>query len=262
VQDDSVTFKVAIEEIVMMEHPEDEQVIASTIAIGSLGPAPVAVEVPPPSMADDFLAMLSEGLHSDVTIEAAFGEATPVRFTAHANVLSKRSPVLAAALSSGMRESATRTITVRDVPPLILKALLHFLYTDDFEQVRKVLREEGGSAEQSSSTTSTAKLQAVLAAAHKYQVPRLQLWTEQQLCGVISCEMVCSLLGLAHVYEATALERNCLEFMAANMANVVARPDFTSLSADCLVKFNMHCAGVEPAGPSGGVKRKRGEMGA
>jgi len=113
-----------------------------------------------------------------------------------------------------------------------------------------------------SSTTSTAKLQAVLAAAHKYQVPRLQLWTEQQLCGVISCEMVCSLLGLAHVYEATALERNCLEFMAANMANVVARPDFTSLSADCLVKFNMHCAGVEPAGPSGGVKRKRGEMGA
>ena len=67
---------------------------------------------------------------------------------------------------------------------------------------------------------------------------------------------VCSLLGLAHLYEATELERNCLKFMAANMANVVARPDFTSLSADCLVKFNMHCAGVEPAGPSGGVMRE------
>ena len=90
-------------------------------------------------------------------------------------ILGMRSPVFRAALTHGMSESASRTITVtlyslrldgyiyygytcygytcygcthsactyhistyqvRDVPPLALQALLHFLYTDDFAQVR------------------------------------------------------------------------------------------------------------------------------
>ena len=85
------------------------------------------VEVPPSTIGDELLEMLTEGSLSDVTIEAAFEEAAPVQFTAHANILSKRSPVFAAALSHGMRESHTRLITVTDVPPPILKALLQFV---------------------------------------------------------------------------------------------------------------------------------------
>ena len=117
-----------------------------------------------------------------------------------------------------------------DVPPPALKALLHFLYTDDFDEVLKVLREEGSSEGSSSSggasssgasgaaEQSIAQLQAVLAAAHKYGVLRLLRWAEGQLCDKLSCEMACSLLSLAHVYGATELERNCLAFMKANMA--------------------------------------------
>ena len=88
-------------------------------------------------------------------------------------------------------------------------------------------------------------------------MPRLLRWSELQLVGAISIEMVCSLLGLAHLYEATELERNCLKYMKANMALVVARPEFTTLSPDCLVKFNMHCAGIEPSEEEPGRKRKR-----
>jgi len=109
---------------------------------------------------------------------------------------------------------------------------------------------------------STAQLEGVLAAAHKYQVTRLLRWTEQQLCGAISDEMVCSLLGLAHLYEATELEQCCLHYMKANMTQVVKRPEFGCLMPACFVKFNLYCAGVQL--PSHGLhlpggKRKRDE---
>ena len=48
---------------------------------------------------------------------------------------------------------------------------------------------------------------------------RLLRWAEGQLCDKLSCEMACSPLSLAHVNGATELERNCLAFMKANMAN-------------------------------------------
>ncbi|EOD20389.1 hypothetical protein EMIHUDRAFT_117587 [Emiliania huxleyi CCMP1516] len=270
VKDDSICFKVCIEEAVMKEHPSGGQIrVGKTDVVYEHKPP--SVEVPPPTLQADFLSLLTEGRHSDVTIEAAFGEAAPVAFSAHTIILSQRSDVFAAAFSHEMRESSTRTLTVTDVPPPALKALLHFLYTDDFDEVLKVLREEGSSEASSSSSgaaasggassgaaeQSIAQLQAVLAAAHKYGVLRLLRWAEGQLCDKLSCEMACSLLSLAHVYGATELERNCLAFMKANMANVVKRADFAALAPEALVKFNMHCAGVDPAEEEPGRKRKR-----
>jgi len=249
---DAITFKVAIEEIAMHDHPtEGGSVCVAEIEHGST-PKP-AVGVPPPTLASDFLAMLTEGRHSDVTVEALGEEAEPVRFSAHTNVLSQRSAVFAAAFAHGMRESALRTLTVTDVPPLTLKALLHFLYTDDFAQVLTVLHEGGvaGAAAPQAIAQLQLQLQAVLAAAHKYQVPRLLRWCEAQLCKHLSSEAVCSLLSLASLYEATELECSCLDFMKAHMADVVAQPDFAALSSACMLKFNMHVAGV------GAHKRKR-----
>ena len=210
-------------------------------------------------------------------------------FPCHSVLLGLRSPVFRAALTHGMSESASRTITVRDVPPLALQALLHFLYTDDFAQVEKVLLEGRASepataatspssaaaasaasaasaafaasaasaafaACQSSEVQRMAQLQAVLAAAHKYQVTRLLRWSEQQLCKHIGDETVCSLLALAHVYGSPELEHSCLRYVKANMAAVVQRPDFASLAPAVLVKSSMFCAGV---GAAAGGKRKR-----
>ena len=43
----------------------------------------------------------------------------------------------------------------------------------------------------------------------KYQVQRLRLWCEQQLCEYISKDQVCSILCQAHLYEASQLEKVC-----------------------------------------------------
>jgi len=254
VQGDTITFKCVIEELPMAAHPEDEQIRIAQ-ALTENVERPKLVEVPPPTITDDLLAMLIGGWQSDITIEVVHGEeAEPVRFTAHASLLSQRSAVFAAALAHGMRESQTRTITVSDVPPIVLKALLYFLYTDDFEQVDKALR-EGGLAEVADHRH--AQLQALLAAAHKYQVLRLLRWVEAQLCSGLSIEVASSFLALAHTYEAAQLETHCLNFIKAHMAQVCARADFGSLSHACLVKLNMHCAGVDPATGTCN-KRKRG----
>jgi hypothetical protein len=65
-------------------------------------------------------------------------------------------------------------------------------------------------------------------------------------------------LGLAHVYESPELEHNCLKFMQANAAAVVQRQEFAGLAPEALVKYNMFCAGIEPA-EAAGRKRKRGD---
>ena len=65
-------------------------------------------------------------------------------------------------------------------------------------------------------------------------------------------------LGLAHVYESPELEHNCLKFMQANAAAVVQRQEFADLAPEALVKYNMFCAGIEPA-EAAGRKRKRGD---
>jgi len=102
-----------VQEINMKHHPDNAE--DGHIFTGEperMSEVKVAVEVPPPTLADDLLAMLSEGRHSDLTIEAAYGETPPVRFPVHSNILGLRSPVFRAALAHEMSESATRTVTV------------------------------------------------------------------------------------------------------------------------------------------------------
>ena len=46
--------------------------------------------------------------------------------------------------------------------------------------------------------------------------------------------------------------------MQANAAAVVQRQEFAGLAPEALVKYNMFCAGIEPA-EAAGRKRKRGD---
>ena len=110
VKDDSICFKVCIEEAAMKEHPSQGQVFVGKMDV-VYERKPPSVEVPPPTLKADFISLLTEGRHSDVTIEAVYGEAAPVTFSAHTNILSQRSDVFAAAFAHEMRESATRTLT-------------------------------------------------------------------------------------------------------------------------------------------------------
>ena len=169
--------------------------------------------------------------------------------------------------------------------PLAIKALLHFMYSDDLDEVASVLREYlpaavaegttstggGGAAAEGTSATGggggasegaaaalsgsdasgpaggaamdrVAQLQAVLAAAHKYQVIRLLRWCEQQLCELICCETVCSLLCTAMLYEASELESNCLSYMGDNLHEVAATATYAALPPKALVMVTKHVA--------------------
>ena len=272
VRNDEIKFKVQIKERAM-PNPSYEDVIRLGVK-GSKAREP-EVEVPPSTLAADMLSMLIEGRHSDLTLEvsAADGGKAPVRFSAHANILSQRSEVFRLTLSHEMRESETRTIVIRDLEPLVIKALLHFLYADDFESVEKVLGEEEqtpAGADTASSSTATlgeggsdasrwmARLRALLAAAHRYQVTRLLRWCEQQLCKHLDQPSVCELLELSLLYEAVELQAACLKYIKAHMAEVVKLAEFATLSSSALVRVHMHVAGVEPP-ETHGRKRKRGE---
>merc|ERR1712046_138158 len=75
-------------------------------------------------------------------------------------------------------------------------------------------------------------LQQLLSLSHKYQINRLRLWCEHELCERIRVEDVCSVLCQAHLYEAKTLEERCLDYVKAHIDEVVQTEAFACLSQD------------------------------
>jgi len=57
----------------------------------------------------------------------------------------------------------------------------------------------------------------LLAAAHKYELPRLKLTCESVLCKYISIESVAQILVISDCYDATQLKSICLQFSTENL---------------------------------------------
>ena len=192
----------------------------------------------------------------------------------HSLILCARSEVFKAQLLGGMREAADKRIIVEDIDLVTFQALLKFLYTDDLSHVedwtKSVIAESEGDAPPQ--RKRIAVLQRMLAASHKYQLARLRLWCEQQLCECIDVDGACDVLRQAHLYEAKQLEAACLNFVKANMAAVAVTPGFINLSEECpavQLKINLHIAGVPEDRATKAVseaqssrKRRRDEDGA
>ena len=172
-----------------------------------------------------------------------------------------------------MREAAEKRVVVEDVDLVTFQALLKFVYSDDLRHVeewtKSAIAESEGDAPPH--RKRVAVLPRMLAAGHKYQLARLRLWCEQQLCECIDVDGVCDVLRHAHLYEAKELEAACLDFVTANMAAVAVTPGFISLSDECpavQLKINLHTAGVPEDRATAAVeaqssrKRRRDEDGA
>eukprot|EP00930_Biecheleria_cincta_P084448 TRINITY_DN73910_c0_g1_i1.p1 TRINITY_DN73910_c0_g1~~TRINITY_DN73910_c0_g1_i1.p1 ORF type:complete len:519 (+),score=112.57 TRINITY_DN73910_c0_g1_i1:99-1655(+) len=202
-------------------------------------------ELPPGTLSANLLSLLDTGKCSDVTFIVQ-GQ----RIQAHAPILCSRSEVFDRELNSGMQECVLREIVVDDCDVVCFQAALRFLYSDEFVHIEDLLRTNDGARSASSTAKQDSRaslLQGVLAVGHKYQIARLQLWCEVQLCRCICVEEVCSVLRQAHLYEAKLLEQLCLQFVKDNMAAVVAQPAFASLTRDwpeILFKINMFLAGL------------------
>jgi len=206
------------------------------------------VSVPPPSLAPNLLSLLEDGRRSDLAFVVK-GE----RLEAHSLVLAARCDVFDGLLQSGMRESESREVVVEDCEPDVFKAFLRYLYSDDFSQVQPGV--ESHSAKSSSqggeagcpATTKAAFLQGVLSVSHKYQVSRLARWCEQQLCGLISVESVCTFWLQGHLHEAKGLEETCLAYIKHNMDRVASTAGFAKVSSawpQLLLKLSILSPGV------------------
>jgi speckle-type POZ protein len=97
--------------------------------------------------------------------------------------------------------------------PIAEQALLHFIYKDTLIEDEEFFMSRS-SFLPSISETFAAKL---LAAAEKYDLPRLKLMCESVLCEEISIDSVAYILALADRYHATELKSICLQFSAENL---------------------------------------------
>ncbi|KAK8628232.1 hypothetical protein V6N13_063942 [Hibiscus sabdariffa] len=151
-----------------------------------------------------------------------------IQFHAHKLVLAARSPVFEAEFSDRMEEDDNE-IVVTDMEPRVFKALLHFIYRDSLIDNEEFV----GTSSSCMPSVSDALAGKLLAAADKYDLPRLRLMCESVLCKDISVNSVANILALADHHHAMDLKAVCLEFAAENLVAVMRSDGFEYLKENC-----------------------------
>ncbi|OMO70367.1 BTB/POZ-like protein [Corchorus olitorius] len=181
------------------------------------------IQVPESDIGSHFGMLLENEEGSDITFNV-FGE----KFHAHKLVLSARSPVFEAEFSDRMEEDDDE-IVVTDMEPKVFKALLHFIYKDTLIDDEEFV----GTSSSDMPSVSDALTAKLLAAADKYELPRLRLMCESVLCKDISVNSVANILALADRYHAMDLKSVCLKFAAENLVAVMRSDGFEYLKENC-----------------------------
>ncbi|KAJ8763126.1 hypothetical protein K2173_025511 [Erythroxylum novogranatense] len=194
-------------------------VVVSAIDCSRLHP----IKVPDSDIGSQFGLLLENEEFSDVTFDVS-GE----KFHAHKLVLAARSPIFERELLDAMEEE-NNEIVITDMEPKVFKALLHFIYKDTLIEDNE-LSPSSSSSMPSVSDTLAAKL---LAAADRYDLPRLRLMCESVLCKDISVNSVANILSLADRYHAMDLKSICLRFAVENLKAVMHSDGFQHLKEHC-----------------------------
>ncbi|XP_015902359.2 BTB/POZ and MATH domain-containing protein 4-like [Ziziphus jujuba] len=176
-----------------------------------------SVHVPQSDIGTHLGTLLDNEEGSDVTFNVS-----GVKFHAHKLVLAARSPVFEKEFD-GMEED-NREIVITDMESDVFKALLHFIYRDTLTEEEYL---------ESSSSLSERLAAKLLAAADKYNLPRLRLMCESVLCKDISVSSVANILALADRYHAMDLKSVCLKFAAENLVAVMESDGFEYLKENC-----------------------------
>ncbi|XP_057721165.1 BTB/POZ and MATH domain-containing protein 4-like [Arachis stenosperma] len=194
-------------------------VVVSSIDCSKLN----TIQVPESDIGAHFGMLLENEEGSDVTF-SVHGE----RFHAHKLVLAARSTAFETEFFNGMDEN-DQEIVVTDMEPKVFKALLHFIYRDTLIEDEELFMSRS-TFFASISDSFAAKL---LAAAEKYDLPRLKLMCESVICKDISIDSVAYILALADRYHATELKSICLQFSAENLVAVMQSEGFEYLKEHC-----------------------------
>ncbi|GJN25567.1 hypothetical protein PR202_gb13412 [Eleusine coracana subsp. coracana] len=140
------------------------------------------IVVPPPDMQQHLGHLLLTGEGADLKLEVD-GET----FFAHKSILAARSPVFRAELFGHMKENTEVSIGIEGIQAKVFKAFLHFIYNDSLPEMQ-----DGGEA--------MAMWQHLLVAADRYDLERLKLICQDQLCNYIDASSVGAILSLADLH--------------------------------------------------------------
>ncbi|CAL4898727.1 unnamed protein product [Urochloa decumbens] len=197
-----------------------------TVDDGAVAPARVVV---PPSDLHEHLGglLLREHGKTNVTIDAGGG----ATYGAHGSLLAARSPVFTAELAAATKKSGSSgvhdhiIIKVEDVEPRVVKAMLHFIYTDTLPPEMTAQQEE----------EAVAMARGLLAAAARYELERLKLMCEEMLCERIGVDTVAGTLAVARQHGCHVLAAMCMEFIArpGNLKAVTQAQEFHKIKATC-----------------------------
>ena len=80
---------------------------------------------------------------------------------------------------------------------------------------------------------ATTMAQHLLAAADRFELPRLRAICEKHLCETVDIANAATTLTLAEENHATELKRHCLEFVAQNLSSVMVTSGFEYMIQRC-----------------------------
>ncbi|RLN17456.1 hypothetical protein C2845_PM02G13050 [Panicum miliaceum] len=178
---------------------------------------PVFVTVPPYDLHLHLERLLAAKTGADVTFEVG-GET----FRAHRCILAARSTVFEAELFGQMKESVdTTVIRVDDMEADVFRALLGFMYTDGLPACPALQQ--------------AAMSQHLLVAADRYNLERLKLICEDNLCVHIDTGSVATILALAEQHRCRGLKEACFDFLSSpsTLNAVMATDGFEHLTRSC-----------------------------
>ncbi|CAN6170694.1 unnamed protein product [Urochloa humidicola] len=193
---------------------------------------PYSIEVPESDIGYPFGTLLDTEEGLDVTFCVA-GE----KFRAHKFVVAARSSFFRSEFfkhesdeeknQTASTSNEIKEIVVDDMDPTVFKAVLHFIYWDNLVNYDEL------SATSSDGSIFDTLVGKLMAAADKYELPRLRLLCESYLCKHIFVNSLATTLALADRHHAMELKSVCLKFAAENLSAVIRTEGFTYLKDNC-----------------------------
>jgi len=166
-------------------------------------PVPV---IPQPEIASSAMRnVLAEGQFSDVVVVAEERE-----FPVHRVILAQRSDVFRAMFAVDMTETQNKRVVIEDLSADTVSDLLTFIYTDSAPNVNKLAME-------------------LLAAAEKYNIPRLKAVCEAKLAKSLNIDNVIDRLLESETYRADQLKTAALHWIGKHAPDVVETTSWKSL---------------------------------
>ncbi|KAJ8680808.1 hypothetical protein QAD02_016595 [Eretmocerus hayati] len=154
------------------------------------------------SLKNEYELLFESGQFSDVTfiIEKK-------KLQLHKNILSSRSPVLAAMFNHDFKENISNEVNIEDQSYEIMKEFFRYIYSAKVNEIEKYAAE-------------------LLFLSHKYDVEGLKSLCVQHIAESLQNENALECLNLAYQYGAETLKAECFEFILKNAKGIAELPSF------------------------------------